>query len=285
MRSQSGDTCPCHVHGVHCSDAPASKTSAASQGGVSKPVRKRTSRLYGLLRMERLVAAVSVVLAAAGAVPGGDIYSIPVTGDLTPAVVRQATKWMKSLVENKVVPGTRQCSEWMKHRHSARHARTWFSTLFTTFQVSSSKPSATERQPYIYIPDHVLEECVRTVITNHYRTRWQAGHRDLYLQQVMEDYKCSIFYLWRKMQEYEPRLRWCLRLTPRMELTNAHKTARFNYAERFKRLGPNRLMRVIWIDKRKLHIAPKHAIKHPHHSSLPHAAQHSGPCHWLQGCV
>jgi hypothetical protein len=220
--------------------------------------------------MERLALAVSVILAAAGCIPGrgvvGPVYQIPVTGYLPKAVTTCAVKWVKELTTQHILPGLRNLDDvpWLMQRHGARDVRSWFSTLFKTFDLNTARPDTMglpHRGGKDVIPNDVLDECIKDVVTTGYRNRWQAGHRDVYIQNVCKEYECTNFYLFRRMFVREPRLRWCVKLCPKMVLSEQHMADRVKYCERMKRTSLDALKAYIFVDQKKLYIAPKHAMK------------------------
>jgi hypothetical protein len=63
------------------------------------------------------------------------------------------------------------------------------------------------------------------------------------------------------MQEHEPDLRWCVTLSPKLELSDACVAQRVQYSENMLKLSNDEMYSIVWIDQKKLYLAPKDDIR------------------------
>ena len=215
---------------------------------------------------ERLLLALGLLLALLGLKPG-DMHNpqgVPEGGEIesegSKMLLQKAGEWVKRLCELEFLPGVRAASEWLETEtgHLARGVRTCLKQLVTAHSVVGEPgPRARVHE----IPEDILDECVRVVAANHYRTRWQAGQHCEFLQKVMTQYDCTIFYLFERMQEHEPDLRWCVTLSPKFELSHECTAKRLQYSHDMLKLSRQEMHSIVWIDQKKMYLALQDDIK------------------------
>jgi hypothetical protein len=159
-----------------------------------------------------------------------------------------------------LVMGVPLSAAWLTTHNAARTIRRWWSRFLTQHNLEDPEraPPPIKHQ----IDEYDLELCIYEVMCHHYYSEACAIESSAVIRQVCDGYKCSVRYLFDKMQEYEPRLVYGLHLESRMMLSKELMAERKAYAElMLPMLRAGMLRYYVWIDQKKTWIRPAKWVK------------------------